>query len=276
MGFMGVGISARNKPTTSENFKMETIVFKILVFIAVVVAVFAKEDEENLAKMFSKEREQMREEQKEMRADFRRENTRLAREDKNLLEEVNKLHEKVDKLHDRNDEQSKEIVRLHKKLRRANLEYKRANRQRDEKESRELEGKVQDAIRKDRQSSEFNVDVESVMKKSIVRTGQNDSVETELKKLIHSEINNYLMDTKICVSGTVPIKMAGLRRTVNFGFTFPRVPSFSASLVSVTKRSGSQFVCVRVDVESVTISSATVITWKCDTSSGTAAWIACL
>merc|ERR1712142_58983 len=76
MGFMGVGISARNKPTTSENFKMETIVFKILVFIAVVVAVFAKEDEENLAKMFSKEREQMREERKEMRAVFRRENTR--------------------------------------------------------------------------------------------------------------------------------------------------------------------------------------------------------
>ena len=63
----------------------------------------------------------------------------------------------------------------------------------EEKESRELEGKVQDAIRKDRQSAEFNVDVESVMKKSIVRTGQNDSVETELKKLIHSEINNYLM-----------------------------------------------------------------------------------
>merc|ERR1712142_1137742 len=150
MGFLSVGISARNKPTTSENFKMETIVFKILVFIAVVVAVFAKEDEENLAKMFSKEREQMREERKEMRADFRRENTRLAKEDKNLLEEVNKLHEKVDKLHDRNDEQSKENAKQSKEIFRQKEEIVRLHKQRDEKEGRELEGKVQDAIRKDR------------------------------------------------------------------------------------------------------------------------------
>merc|ERR1712042_198025 len=134
----------------SANFKMKITIFKIASFVAIIAAVFAEKGDENLAKMFARER-------REMRADFRREISRLTEEDK-------MLHDKVGQQNQENADQKKEILRLHKKLRKADLENKRANRQRDEKESQVLEAKIQSAIRRDRQSSELKDVVESVMR----------------------------------------------------------------------------------------------------------------
>merc|ERR1712142_246976 len=203
-----IDISAQNSEQ-SANFEMKITIFKIASFVAIIAAVFAEKGDENLAKMFARER-------REMRADFRREISRLTEEDKNQHVEVNKLHDKVDQQNDRNDKQNQEILRLHEKLRKADLENKRANRQRD------------------RQSSELKDAVVSVMRNAYNESGSNEtSITSELKKLIHAEINNFLMVTKICVSGRVSIGQddSGVRRTVDFGYTFPRKPTFSVSLV---------------------------------------------
>ena len=120
-----------------------------------------------------------------MRADFRRENARLEKEDKSLHDKVNKQNYEI-------SQQRKEIARLHAKLREAELESTKANRQRDERESQELEAKIQHAIRAERQSSELKNVVKSVMKNSYHETGRNDSLVAELKKLIDAGINNFL------------------------------------------------------------------------------------
>ena len=143
----------------------------------------------DLVKMFAKERKEMREEQKEMRADFRRENdeqNRVIAEQKKQNDEQNRVIA----------EQKEEMKRLHKRLHRADLKNKEAHRQRDAKESKELEAKVWSTIRQERHSSDLEDVVESVMKKSILRSSKNNSssgLEVEMKKLIDAQINNYLI-----------------------------------------------------------------------------------
>jgi len=251
---------------------MKTTIFKIASFVAIIAAVFAEKGDENLAKMFARER-------REMRADFRREISRLTEEDKKQQVEVNKLHDKVDQQNQENADQKKEILRLHKKLRKADLENKRANRQRDEKESQVLEAKIQSAIRRDRQSSELKDAVVSVMRNAYNESGSNEtSITSELKKLIHAEINNFLMVTKLCVSGRVDIGKddTNVRRTVNFGYTFPRKPTFLVSLVRFYSNGDSTWVGEGVSVKSVSNSKAVVSTGAYKTTFGTASWIACL
>merc|ERR1711942_385699 len=103
--------------------------------------------------MFAKERKEMREEQKELRADFRREN-----------DEQNRVIA----------EQKEEMKRLHKRLHRADLQNKEAHRQRDEKQSQELEAKISSAIRHSNNT--------------------NSSLEIELKKLMDHQIDHYLVE----------------------------------------------------------------------------------
>jgi len=244
---------------------MKITIFKIASFVAIIAAVLAEKGNENLAKMFARER-------REMRADFRREISRLTEEDK-------MLHDKVGQQNQENADQKKEILRLHKKLRKADLENKRANRQRDEKESQVLEAKIQSAIRRDRQSSELKDVVESVMRNAYNESGSNEtSITSELKKLIHAEINNFLMVTKICVSGTVGIGRddSTVRRTVDFGYTFPRKPTFLVSLVRLFGTTDYDTMGESVIVNSVSNSKAVVSTSAYRTTYGKASWIACL
>merc|ERR1712042_179464 len=153
----------------SANFEMKITIFKIASFLVIIAAVFAEKGDENLAKMFARER-------REMRVDFRREISRLTEEDKKQQVEVNKLHNKVDQQNQQIEQQQQQIeqqkqdnLRLHKKLRKADLENKRANRQRD------------------RQSSELKDAVVSVMRNAYNKSGSNEtSITSELKKLIHA------------------------------------------------------------------------------------------
>jgi len=251
---------------------------KLVIGMTVLATIAAvNEGEGDLVKMFAKERKEMREErkemreeQKEMRADFRRE----IDEQKKQNDEQNRF---IAELHNRNDEQNRviaeqkeEMKRLHKRLHRAELQNKEAHRQRDEKQSQE------------RHSSELEDVVESVVKRSIRRSGKdntNSSVEIELKRLIDHQIDQYLINQKICVAGNFFNGNSNIQitQTVNFGYEFLRTPTVSASLARVYKDGGAKFV-MSVEVASVTRSSAIFKSWA---HYGGAAdlkvsWLACL
>jgi len=238
------------------------VFLQIVIGLGLFVKISAKNERENLMKMFSTERKEMREEQKEMREVFQRENADLRVQNDKQTEEINK--------------QKREIKLLHKKLHNQNKILHEKLRQRDEEEGPKLEAKIRNAISQERNSSELENVVESVVKRSIIRSGRNDSLETELKKLINSEINDFLINERICVSGFfVPKAKAHTTRTVEFGYEFPRNPAFSASLGRVqNKPSDPYFAEIIVDQSTVTNSSAFMHTY-----SGTYAsvsWIACL
>jgi len=245
------------------------VLLQIVIGLGLFVKISAKNERENLMKMFSDERKEMREEQKEMRAVFQRENAELRAQNDKQAQEISKQTQEISK-------QKEEIKLLHKKLHNQNKILHEKLRQRDEEEGPKLEAKIRNAISQERNSSELENVVESVVKRSIIRSGRNDSLETELKKLINSEINDFLINERICVSGFfVPKAKAHTTRTVEFGYEFPRNPAFSASLGRVqNKPSDPYFAEIIVDQSTVTNSSAFMHTY-----SGTYAsvsWIACL
>lgn len=154
----------------------------------------------------------------------------MEKEDKSLHDKVNKQNYEI-------SQQRKEIARLHAKLRKAALESTKANRQRDQRESQELEAKIQHAIRAERQSSELKNVVKSVVKNSYHETGRNDSLVAELKKLIDAGINNFLEYKRICVNGRHDFSSEPdnkwIERTIQFGYVFQRKPTVSVSIGGV-------------------------------------------
>jgi len=240
---------------------------KFVIGMAVLATIAAvNEGDGDLVKMFAKERKEMREEQKEMRADFRREN--------------DELHQGLAEQKKENAAQKEEIQKLHKRLHQADLKNKEAHRQRDEKQSQELEVKISSAIRQERHSSELEDVVESVVKRSIRHSGKNNtnnSLEIELKKLIDHQIDHYLIEQRICVGGIFGQSAGVHTQTVNFGYEFPRTPTFSASLANVHNQVTSSLY-MKVGVTSVTRSSAKIESkalWA-STAALRVSWLACL
>jgi len=284
---------------------------KLVVGMTVLATIAAvNEGDGDLVKMFAKERKEMREEQKEMRADFRRENdeqNRVIAEQKKQNDKQNRViaeqKEEMKSLHNKNDKQSQEIQELHMRLHQADLKNKEAHRQRDGKESKELEAKISSAIRQERQSSELEDVVESVVKRSIRHSGKNNtnssleielkklmdhqidqylikqrsSLEIQLKKLMDHQIDQYLINQRICVAGKYGHGRGQHTQTVNFGYEFPRTPAVSASLAYVWNDAGSRLY-MQVGVTSVTRSSA-IINSKAYYGSAAdlnVSWLACL
>jgi len=240
---------------------------KLVVGMTVFATIAAvNEGDGDLVKMFAKERKEMREEQKEMRADFRRE----IDEQKKQNDEQNRVIA----------EQKEEMKRLHKKLHQADVKIQKTNRQRDEKQSQELEATISSAIR---QSSELEDVVESVVKRSIWRSGKdntNSSLEIVVKKLIDHQIVQYLINQRICVGGKYwNTGHANQQHTqmVNFGYEFPRTPMVSASLASVYNNKGAQLY-MEARVDTVTRSSAKIYSWAYYGSNAelSVSWLACL
>jgi len=256
---------------------------KLVIGMTVLATIAAvNEGDGDLVKMFAKERKEMREErkemreeQKEMRADFRRENNeqnRVIAEQKKQNDEQNRVIAEQKKQTDEQNrviaEQKEEMKRLHKRLHRAELQNKEAHRQRDEKQSQE------------RHSSELEDVVESVVKRSIRHSGKNNtnnSLEIELKKLIDHQIDQYLINQRICVAGTYFNDNAEHTQTVNFGYEFPRTPTVSASLAWVGNNKGARL-WMSVVVDTVTRSTAIIKSWARYGSSAAqqVSWLACL
>jgi len=253
---------------------------KLVIGMTVLATIAAvNEGDGDLVKMFAKERKEMREEQKEMRADFRREIDEQKKQNDEQNRVIAEQKEEMKRLHNKNDKQSQDIQKLHKKLHRADLKNKEAHRQRDEKQSQELEAKISSAIR---QSSELEDVVESVVKRSIRHSGKNNtnsSLEIELKKLMDHQIDQYLINQRICVAGKYynGNSRTTHTQTVNFGYEFPRMPTVSASLARVWNNEGTTLY-MEVFVTSVTRSSAII---KSSAYHGSSAdlkvsWLACL
>jgi len=254
---------------------------KFVIGMAVLATIAAvNEGDGDRVTMFAKERKEMREEQKEMRADFRRE----IDEQNRVIAEQKKQNDEQKKQNDEQNrviaEQKEEMKRLHKRLHRADLKNKEAHRQRDEKQSQELEVKISSAIRQERHSSELEDVVESVVKRSIRHSGKNNtnnSLEIELKKLIDHQIDHYLIEQRICVGGIFGQSAGVHTQTVNFGYEFPRTPTFSASLANVHNQVTSSLY-MKVGVTSVTRSSAKIESkalWA-STAALRVSWLACL
>merc|ERR1712142_606860 len=274
-------LSPKKIPTKSsnENFpKMESIICKLICVTFAVVSVSAVNRDKDLMTILAKERQEMRDERKEMREMFQRETARLDKEtarldeeDKRQQKENLKLKEQNDKLQQQDQKLKEEIVKLrqdnqndkeqivklrreNKKLRRADVEIKQTIRQRDQNNSLEV----------------------TKMKKFI----RQDDVHSELKKIIRNEINDFLIVEKMCVSGRSSVISAGRvsNYKVEFGHTFPRKPTVSASLYHVYNYGGGQG-GASAYVQSVSNSSAVI---GLDTQYGNSrmnaafAWLACL
>merc|ERR1712142_577273 len=223
-----MGDTSEPYATQSENLTMKTII-KFIVVIELFVAMAAtNEGEEKLMKVLAKER-------KEMKEVFQRENAQLRRESAQLRKEDTKLHAQVDKLHKHVNKQNQEMAKLREMLRQAESKVKKSNRQRDQNDSLELEAKIKSAIRQEDVHSELKNIVKSVVQTSIGQRGSNDSLERELRKLMKSEINNFIINEKMCVGGRIDRNggEATTRTTVQFGYTFPRKPLVSVAFTNI-------------------------------------------
>jgi len=191
-----------------------------------------------------------REEIKEI---IQRENEKLNAEDVKLREEDEKIKKDANKIKKENQRLRKQMA----KLRRDNSEIKKIQRQKDQNNTLELQHFLKDSIRQKDFSS-------------------------ELEKKIKRQIDEYLQVNKICVAGRIYKEVgSGINAafTVDFGHTFPRVPTFTASLRSFRINSVSQNPALDApySVKEVTSSSA-LLGLYADSNFGyfSVAWMACL
>jgi len=245
---------------------METIAFK-LIFVSLcaftasavnqvqdkdLMTILAKERQE-MRQMFERETARLLEETALLHAEDKRQQKELKEQNEKLQLQDQKLKEQNDKIRQGQKKDKLKMAKLRRenqKLRRADAEIKQSIRQRDQKKSLEV----------------------SEMK--------NTTHEEKLKKMIRNEITDFLMEEKICVSGVSDYQDGGNDRykTIEYGYTFPRKPTVSASLNFVYNKGGSGG--VNVSVMSHSNSSAII---RFDTAFGSNkiansrfSWIACL
>jgi len=235
--------------------------FNLIVLIGFCAAIStANEGEEKLMKILAKERK----ETKEM---FQQENSRLRREDKKLRKEDAKLRQEIAKLRDENQA-----------LRQADSKMQKSIRQRDENASLEFDARLRNSMRQEDVHSEMKNIFKSVMESSIGERGGNSSLEIELRKLMKSEITNYLITEKICVSGTFGSGKANewQRKRVNYGVTFPRKPTVTVSIYQFYYSNPGQRVSAFTEVNEIGNSSAVIGSYRDNSNVFEIAWMACL
>jgi len=136
------------------------------------------------------------EELAQSRQDLAKAREETKQETNKLKEEDHKIKEQAEKLKEKNDKLQQELTKLRHELHQANTDMKTTIRQKD----------------------------------------QNDT--QELKKMMKAQIEEYLKENKLCVAGKFYKVTGGDTRSnewidVDFKYTFPRVPTFTASLNGV-------------------------------------------
>jgi len=201
-----------------------------------------------------------REEIKEI---IQRENEKLNAEDVKLREEDEKIKKDANKIKKENQRLRKQMA----KLRRDNSEIKKIQRQKDQNNTLELQHFLKD--------QNNTLELQHFLKDSI----RQKDVSSELKKMMTRQIDEYLQVNKICVAGNFTSSAFVGDHTVDFGHTFPRVPTFTASLRSFRINSVSQNPALDApySVKEVTSSSA-LLGLYADSNFGyfSVAWMACL
>jgi len=193
------------------------LIVPIVGLFAVLAVTLADGKEDVKMADLAKELAKAREETKEI---IQRENDKLRKDADKLREEDEKIKKDAEKIKKENQRLRKQDAKLQRemakqqremaKLRRDNSQIKKTQRQKDENNTLELRHFLKDSLRQKDFSS-------------------------ELKKLMTRQIDEYLQVNKICVAGNFG-KFVGsginADHTVDFGHTFPRVPTVTASLSS--------------------------------------------
>jgi len=245
-------------------------VFFVLIVVAAKVSAAEKGDGE-LLKVLAKER-------KEMSNIFQQENAELRRDDQKLRERDEKLHDRIDKMAEQMSKQNEQISKLHgkndklqnrnKKLeQQINKLHQKLQRQADPQIS-PLHGSLMKTVReKDQNGTSGSVDTLKIM--------------TELKQFVKSEIKDFLINERICVSGNFGGSDAShnhIKTThhVDYGYTFPRKPAVSVAISHYQDAIASfYYKQVMATVTEVTNSSAEISVSKKDVN-WRINWIACL
>jgi len=228
------------------------IIFAFFVLIAIFALVVATEkgNESLVATMadLAKERQEI----KEM---FRRENEKLRAEADNLRRQDDQLRGEDEKIRAQNEKLQKEMAKLRRELRKSDLRVKTSLRQKDQNESLEFEKKIRQSIR------------------------QKD-LSSELKKMMRGEIQEFLINERICETGTFSKRDRARKSwqpTVQFTKTFPRPPTVHASISAYGRLSGEDDYVTNVQVNKITVSSVKLVIEKgSDVNYVEIAWIACL
>jgi len=248
--------------------------FVKVIFVIVGVAIAASAVKQGDDASLSKERKELSEERREITEMFRRETQRLRHDDHQLrakLDELQgqnkKLQGQNDNLHGKLDKQQEQMAKLQKEnlkqiaelrmLRRADSKIKKVIRQRDQNDTREFDTKIKQSLR------------------------QND-VTSEIKKMMRNEINNFLINEKICVAGY--LKNHGADNggdktvTVPFGRVFPRKPTVVAALSYVDKTitESDNRLAAHTYVKKTTNSTADIRVITVTGSYCYVSWMACL
>merc|ERR1712142_726796 len=169
-----------------------------------------------------------------MREIFRSENKRLRQEDDQLRAKLDELHGKLEK----QQEQMVKLQRENQKLRRVDSKIKEVIRQRDQNDTHDFDTKIRNSLR------------------------HNKTAE-ELMEMMRNEINNFLINEKICVGGVLKNHGAYDGRTntvtVPFGRTFPRKPTVVAALSYVNGRNPAKQSYANTWVVKATSSTADIL-----------------
>merc|ERR1712098_276242 len=121
---------------------------------------------------------------------------------------------------------------------------------------------------------------DNVTKNSLRQKEQKKSAdfETIVKKIVKTEINDFLISEKICVSGILGVKTGSSTTTVQFDHTFPRKPTVTASLAHIYNAGNDvSHTYSNTGVKKVTTESANIYTYTFSSDMyANVAWIACL
>jgi len=167
----------------------------------------------DLAEELAQSRQDLATARQDLAKIIRKENTQLRQEDQKLKEQDEKLEEENGKLR-------QELTKLRHELHQANTDMKTTMRQKDQNITQELQKMMRQKDQKNTQ---------------------------ELKKMMKDQIEEYLKENKLCVAGNFrkntksQEKQGPLWKStafsgwidVDFKYTFPRVPTFTASLNSI-------------------------------------------
>ena len=256
-------------------------VFFVLIVVAAETSAADKGDGE-LLKVLAKER-------KEMSNIFQQENAELRRDDQKLRERDEKLHDRIDKMA---EQMSKQNEQMGKQISKQNEQISKLHGKNDKLQNRNK--KLEQQINKLHQKLQRQADPQiSPLHGSLMKTvrekdqnGTSGNVDTlkimtELKQFVKSEIKEFLMNERICVSGKIGGRDSGSNRVttthhVNFGYEFPRKPAFSVAISYYRDYYAVYFWKeVEATVSEVTNSSAKIAVRKKDVW-WSVSWIACL
>jgi len=200
-------------------------------------------------------RQDLEKSREETRRIIKKENQKLEKEAEKLRKENVKLRRQDEELRKEDAELKRRVHELHQD----NSEIKRSLRQRDENNTVELQNFVRNSF--GFRQMDFN---------------------SELEKTINKQIEKYLDEHQMCVSGVITQGLDGSgvgvikQPKIEFGQTFRRIPTFAAALSYVNLYTSDDYAYAVVYDFHVTNSSAVVKIEGTRCRYAYVSWIACL